>query len=298
MSDVIGQIIAGRYQLVEVIGRGGHSVVFRARDARGGPDVAVKMLHEAVAGDPEYTVRMVREQRATAALTGTAAVRVYSLRTSPDGALCLVMELLRGKDLDEYLPALEARGERLSVDALIEYLGPIVDTLEIAHDNGIIHRDLKPGNIYIMDGRRGVRLLDFGLAKMQGSRPLTRDGMIIGSPSYIAPEVWKGETRRLDHRVDVYSLGAIVFRALGGAVPFPGGTIREKLDMVTSGPRPSLHALRPDLPQEIDEWVAQVLAIWPDKRFRRVRAMWNALLEVVGAGVEPARVDVAASSAR
>lgn len=296
MSDVTGQIIAGRYQLEEVIGRGGHSVVFRASDLRGGPDVAVKMLHDAVAGDPEYTVRMVREQRATAALTGTAAVRVYSLHTSPDGALCLVMELLRGQDLDEYLPALEERGERLSLDALIECLGPIVDTLEIAHESGIVHRDLKPGNIYVMDGNRGVRLLDFGLAKMRDSRPLTRDGMIIGSPSYIAPEVWRGNTRELDHRVDVYSLGAIVFRALGGRVPFPGATIREKLEMVTSGPRPSLYALRPDLPREIDDWVAQVLAIWPDTRFRRMRAMWNALLEVVGAPVRHERIDLALSS--
>lgn len=298
MSDVIGQIIAGRYRLEEVVGRGGHSVVFRARDLNGGADVAVKMLHDAVAGDPEYTVRMVREQRATAALVGTAAVRVYSLRTSPDGALCLVMELLRGKDLDEYLPELEARGERLPVSDLVEFLGPIVDTLEIAHDEGIVHRDLKPGNIYVLSRSRGVRLLDFGLAKMLGTKPLTRQGMIIGSPSYIAPEVWKGEARWIDHRMDVYSLAAIVFRALGGRVPFPGATVREKVEMVTAGPRPSLHALRPDLPREVDEWVDQALAIWPDKRFRRVRAMWNALLAALGEEEPVEAVELAASSAR
>ncbi|MEB2313499.1 MAG: serine/threonine-protein kinase [Sorangiineae bacterium] len=276
MSDDTGQLIAGRYRLEQVVGRGGHSVVYRARDLEGGRDVAVKVLHESIAEDPEYTVRMVREQRVTAALTGTAAVRVLSLRTNARGVVCLVMELLEGQDLDEYLAACEARGERLSVAELVRLLGPIVDTLELAHLRGIVHRDLKPGNLFVLSERRGVRLLDFGLAKAPGARALTRDGMLIGSPSYIAPEIWRGELDA-DERLDVYSLGAIIFRALAGRVPFEGATLREKLTLVTSAPRPSLCALRPDLPSEVDEWVAQALAVEQGERFRRVRAMWNAL---------------------
>jgi serine/threonine-protein kinase len=296
MSGLTGEVVAGRYELGEVIGRGGHSVVFRAYDRVTDRNVAVKMLHDSVAGDPEYTVRMVREQRATHALRGTAAVRVLGMCTSPHGALCLVMELLEGDDLDDYLPKLEARGERMGVDELVEVLSPIVDTLEAAHDAGIVHRDLKPGNIYLIDPRRGggVRLLDFGLAKLKSAAPLTRSGMIIGSPSYIAPEVWAGEPALLDQRVDIYSLGAIVFRALAGRVPFEGATVREKLELVTTAPRPSLCALRPDLSQDVDNWVRQVLAVDPARRFWRIRAMWSALIDALG---EQSRAPTAVSSA-
>ncbi|MET0594318.1 MAG: serine/threonine-protein kinase, partial [Polyangiaceae bacterium] len=156
-----------------------------------------------------------------------------------------------------------------------------VDTLEAAHVRGIVHRDLKPGNIFVLDSG-GARLLDFGLAKVMAAAPLTNSGMVAGSPSYIAPEVWKGNPRALDHRIDVYSLGAIIFRALSGAVPFGGKDILEKLALVTTGDRPSLHELRPDLPQEVDTWVAEVLAVDPDLRFRQVRGMWNALRGILG----------------
>jgi len=296
MSGLTGEVLAGRYELEEVIGRGGHSVVFRAYDRVVDRNVAVKMLHDSVAGDPEYTVRMVREQRATRLLSGTAAVRVLGMCTSPQGALCLIMELLEGDDLDDYLPKLEACGERMGVDELVEVLSPIVDTLEAAHDAGIVHRDLKPGNIYLIDPRRGggVRLLDFGLAKLKSAAPLTRSGMIIGSPSYIAPEVWAGQPALLDQRVDIYSLGAIVFRALAGRVPFEGATVREKLELVTTAPRPSLRALRPDLPKDVDNWVRQVLAVDPARRFWRIRAMWSALVDALG---EESRAPTAVSSA-
>src|SRR5258708_37984500 len=129
------------------------------------------------------------------------------------------MELLVGEDLDDYLSEIESVGQRLSVYRLFELLDPIVDTLEAAHVRGIVHRDLKPGNIFVLEGG-GVRLLDFGLAKVLAASPLTNDGMIAGSPSYIAPEVWKGNPRVLDQRIDVYSLSAIIYSPLAGKVPF------------------------------------------------------------------------------
>ncbi len=276
MADAVGSVVQERYELLEEIGRGGHSSVFRARDRLSEGTVAVKMLHEAAAANPEFAVRLVREHRAMSALDGTAAVRSFGLATSAEGALCLVMELLGGTDLDHLLESLEAQGQRLGVGRLLTLLGPIVDTLERAHAAGIVHRDLKPGNIQVLPSD-GVRLLDFGLAKVASSPPLTKDGMILGSPSYIAPEVWAGKPAELDHRVDIYSLGAIVFRALAGRVPFEGESIPEKLRLSTTAPRPSLHALRSDLPPSVDEWVAQSLAIDRDSRFFRVRAMWNAL---------------------
>jgi serine/threonine-protein kinase len=274
-------VLDDRYELQEVIGRGGHGVVYRAFDRVLASDVAIKYLHDSIAVDPQYNIRMLREAQVMAALTGTSAIRVYGLNTTPDGALFLVMELLSGRDFDTYLADLEDGGRRLSVYRLFELLDPIVDTLEAAHVRGIVHRDLKPGNIFVLDSG-GTRLLDFGLAKVMAAAPLTNSGMVAGSPSYIAPEVWKGNPRVLDHRIDVYSLGAIVFRALSGSVPFGGNDVLEKLALVTTAERPSLHRLRPDLSPEIDVWVAEVLAIDPDLRFHQVRGMWNALRGVLG----------------
>jgi serine/threonine-protein kinase len=275
------RVIDDRYELVRVIGRGGHGVVYAAIDRESGIEVALKFLHDSVAVDPQYNIRMLREAQVMAALAGTSAIRVYGLRTTMDGALYLVMELLSGADLDDYLAEIESVGQRLSIHMLFELLDPIVDTLEAAHARGIVHRDLKPANIFVLDSG-GVRLLDFGLAKVLAASPLTNDGMIAGSPSYIAPEVWRGNPRVLDHRIDVYSLGAIAFRALSGNVPFQAGSLIEKFQLATTGERPSLYAERPDLPHEIDSWVAQALAIDPDMRFHQVRGMWNALRAVLG----------------
>jgi len=283
MSNRIGQVISDRYVLAELIGSGGHSNVFRAIDRSGGPNVAVKILQDALAGSEEHVVRLVREHRVMTLLAGTAAVRVRGLATSPDGAVCVVMELLKGKDLDDVLAEVETGGGRMPLERVVELLGPVVVTLERAHEQGIVHRDVKPGNIYVMNGGEGpgVRLIDFMLARLDRARPLTRKGMIIGSPSYIAPEAWAGDPRATDHRMDVYSFGAIVFRLLGGRVPFDAPTLKQKVDLITQGARPSLHALRPELPPSVDRWVEEVLAADPRRRFQRVAAAWTALLETV-----------------
>src|SRR5204862_6583850 len=126
----------------------------------------------------------------------------------------LVMELLVGMSLEDYLRRIEAHGTRLTVEMLVITLDPIVTTLEAAHERGIVHRDLKPSNIFLLDASRGggVRLLDFGLVKLMGARPLTTQGMVAGSPSYIAPEAWRGNPLLLAHRIDLYSFPMIRFR--------------------------------------------------------------------------------------
>lgn len=275
--------IVGRYQLHETLGRGAHGIVYRATDLHSHEDVAIKFLHDSVASDPQYTVRMMREARAMSQLAGTSAIRIHELGSREDGVLYLVMELLVGKDFAHFLGDIEDRGDKLSPRLLFHYLDPIVDTLEAAHHLGIIHRDLKPSNIFILDKpQEGVRLLDFGLCKMMAASALTQDGTVAGSPSYIAPEAWLGNPRILDHRIDVYSLAAICFRALSGKVPFDVPGIFEKFQLTTQAERPSLHALRPDLSTDIDAWVRQALAIDPAMRFQNVRGMWNALKTVLG----------------
>ncbi len=284
MAYTSGDVIDGRYEILSVIGQGAHGVVYQAKDQLLGSQVAVKCLHGDVASEPGFKTRMAREARAMGALSGTAAAQVLAFGKTDDGGMFIAMELVQGRDFEIYLRDLERHGSRLGVPKLVELLGPIVDTLEAAHAINIIHRDLKPGNIMVLDGpgRGPVRLLAFGLAKDLKADPLTADGMIAGSPGYMAPEVWRGKPDLLDHRVDVYSFGAIVFRALAGSPPFDATQPLDKiLIAVLRAPRPSLCARREDLPPAIDAWVEQALAIKPDDRFQTPRALWSAFLSVM-----------------
>jgi eukaryotic-like serine/threonine-protein kinase len=280
----VGDLIDERYKLLEVIGTGGQGVVYRAEDLELGANVAIKCLHPEVTSEPVFKTRMQREARAMGALSGTSAVQVFAYNKLGDGTLYIVMELLQGQNFELYLRGIEEQGGQLAAAKLFELLTPIAETLHAAHARGIIHRDIKPANIFVLNtkARGGVRLLDFGLVKDLNADPLTKEGSIPGSPSYIAPEVWKGVPKELDHRIDVYSFGAVVFRALSGRLPFVGGKLAQILIAVTRGARPSLFALRPDLPQAVDGWVQKALAASKDERFQTIDALWRGLSVALG----------------
>ena len=279
-----GDVVNNRYRILDKLGAGAHGIVYRARDLETREEVALKLLGDGKSLDPEYTRRLEREALAMASLRGTSAVYVHGLNVAQDGTLYLVMEVLLGKDFEEYMREAERVGGRLKKPKLLENLRPIVDTLEAAHQKGIVHRDLKPSNVFIVDATRGggVRLLDFGLAKMLDASTLTADGMVAGTPSYISPEAWKGISSILDHRIDVYSLGVLVFRALSGRTPAPKGNLLDVCAWAMKGERPSLHALRPSLPRAVDVWVEKALAIEPNDRFQSVRALWTSLEGLLG----------------
>lgn len=289
MSDLTGTVISDRYELTSLVGQGGQGAVYRAEDRLEQRTVAVKVLPIA-ATNKELSARLAREQEAMLALAGTSAVAVYDLCEGPKGALCLVMEFLEGEDLEKHLENLEDRGDRLPLARLSTIAEPLVDTLERAHEAGIVHRDLKPANIFLLSEGEGVRLLDFGLSRMQSAMPLTAAGTIVGSPSYIAPEVWKGATSDLDRRADVYSFAVILFRALAGRLPFTGESLQEKFMAATTARRPSLHALRPDLPKRIDAWTEVALAIDREQRYASVRALWTDLLGALNYSPAPSAI--------
>lgn len=275
--DRSGQSIGQRYELVEVIGRGGQGTVYRARDGWTGREVALKLLASKALRGPHVVERLMREQQAMNALKGTAAVELFDVFRGGQGELCLVMELLRGVDLDQHLFTIEQRRERVPLPRLVEIFDPIVVTLETAHAAGILHRDLKPANIFLLE-TGGVRLLDFGMARLKKSVPLTAAGTVMGSPSFMAPEAWQGVSDLMDHRADVFSLGVVLFRVLAGELPFGGTSLQEKFLRTTSGARASLAKARPDLPRAIDDWAATALALDREARFANVRALWSALL--------------------
>jgi serine/threonine protein kinase len=282
-SDRRGEIVGGRYRLVDLIDRGGQAAVYRGLDLRMGDEVAVKVLSPPGRADTSWRDRMLRELHALTVLSGTAVVRVYHQVWAEDGTLFLIMELLKGANFETYLELREERGLKLGLDELEALIEPVVATLETAHAKGILHRDLKPSNIFVqIDG--SVRLLDFGFAKFLRMRSVTLAGHIAGSPSYIAPECWKETTETLDQRIDVYGLSAVLFRALAGRPPFVGDGVIQIMRQCSTALRPSLHELRPDLPEAVDDWVEEALAIEREERFLRVRASWTALKSALRMG--------------
>jgi len=278
--DRTGQVIGQRYELLDVVGRGGQGVVYRALDRWMGRQVALKLMGSKAVRGPQVMERLMREQQAMLALKGTAAVELFDVCRGNEGELCLVMELLRGTDLDEHLYTIEQRKERLELSRIVQIFDPIVSTLETAHAAGILHRDLKPANIFLLENG-GVKLLDFGMARLKKSAPLTAAGTVMGSPSFMAPEAWQGVSDLMDHRADVFSLGVILFRVLAGELPFGGTSVQEKYLRATSGEHSSLHRARPDLPLAVDDWAAAALALDRENRFGNVRALWSAFLAVL-----------------
>jgi eukaryotic-like serine/threonine-protein kinase len=282
-----GATLDGRYLLGRELGRGGHGVVFAATDTKSGETVAVKVLKQNIAEDPQYAVRLWREAQSLRALWGSSVVRVDGFGHGEGGDVYMVMELLEGDTLDKHLVELESFGDKMSSFEVLRCLDPVARALHLAHSRGIIHRDVKPANIFLVADELGggVRLMDFGLAKIAGAEALTQVGMIAGSPAYIAPEVWRAQ--QFDHRIDVYSLGAVVYRCLAGRTPFSAPTHLELFMKVTTAERPKLSEHRAELGPEIDAWVKTALAIKPEDRFPYVTTMWNELLKVVMAGTSP-----------
>ena len=277
----IGQRVKNRYRLESILGSGGQGAVYGAVDEQDGDRVAVKILHADVRKDPKARERMMREANALMVLQGTAALAVLDQGLTDDGYVGLVTEFLVGEEMEDYLIRNERGGARMPLPEVFRTFEPIATTLERAHSLGIIHRDLKPANVFLVTNEpaRPVRLMDFGFAKFGRMKALTMQGFIAGSPTYLSPEAWRD--RPVTPSMDIYGFSAMLFRVLAGRPPFEGAPI-ELMRACTSGPRPSLHALRPDLPEKVDAWVEMALAADPDARFQNPRAALAALRGLIG----------------
>lgn len=201
-------------EVLELVGAGGMGAVYRARQSSLGRDVALKLLHPELASEPGLADRFTREARALASLSHPNIVAVHAVGVT-DGVPWLVMEFVPGVTLREALRT----GELTSADAL-SLVGPMCDALQYAHDVGVVHRDVKPENV-LLDGRGGIKIADFGLAKLLGTdddHTLTATHQVMGTPRYMAPEQFD-RPRDVDHRADIYSLGVVVYEMLTGHVP-------------------------------------------------------------------------------
>jgi eukaryotic-like serine/threonine-protein kinase len=217
-----GGMVGGKYRLVRRIGAGGMGEVWIARNRTTGAEVAVKMGLGAATPD-DSALRFRHEARLGAMLSHRSIVRIFDLVEEDDGALILVMELLRGETLERYL---HRRGPLPTAEA-IAIAVPILSALAHAHDSGIVHRDVTPANVFLAvdpDGHVTPKLLDFGIAKIPTASPTrTIDGRALGTPAYMAPERIR-ERADVDGRSDLFSVGVLLYEMLAGACPFAAGT--------------------------------------------------------------------------
>ena len=238
-----GQLVAGRFQLDKMVGRGGMGSVWRARDGRLDMPCAVKFIEGEIAQNPEATMRFEREAKAAAQLRSPHVVQILDHGVW-DGMPYIAMELLEGEDLGKRL---STRG-RLSAPEISSVITQVCRALARAHTAGIVHRDLKPDNIFLCrdDDREIAKVVDFGIAKSAnsglGMDSKTRTGSLLGTPYYMSPEQASGaRDKPVDSRSDLWSLAVIVYQCFTGTLPFDGDALGDLLVKIIVGviPRPS-----------------------------------------------------------
>ncbi|CAN2192773.1 PASTA_pknB domain containing protein [Candidatus Nanopelagicaceae bacterium] len=283
MSDLTGELIDGRYQLIRQMAAGGMATIYEALDTRLDRKVAVKVMHPHLAQDEQFVERFIREAKASAALSHPNIVSVQDQGWNQHGspAVFLVMELVEGHTLREYLNEQGA----LSVDAGIKFLLPVLSALAAAHKMGIVHRDIKPDNILISKEGR-IKIADFGLAKgpLLGTTMTAESSIVLGSVSYLSPEqVQRGIA---DARSDVYSAGITAFEIFTGDKPFAGAEPIQIAYMHVNDRVPLMSTKRDGIPPELDQLIYRATNSDPDAR-PRDGSEFHQALNLISQALEP-----------
>jgi serine/threonine-protein kinase len=285
VSDLSGELIDGRYQLISQIAQGGMASIYSALDTRLDRKVAVKIMHPHLAQDEAFVNRFIREAKAAAALTHPNAVSVQDQGWNTNGvpAVFIVMEMVEGSTLREYLD----ESGKFGVAQSLQYLTAILGALAAAHKLGIIHRDIKPENILISnDGR--IKIADFGLAHgaLIGSTLTAESSVVLGSVSYLSPEqVQRGIS---DSRSDVYSTGILAYELLVGEKPFSGDSPIQIAYMHVNNRVPRVSQSRSDIPKELDELIYAATSSNPDERPRDA-AVFLSGIQDIARSIDPKR---------
>jgi eukaryotic-like serine/threonine-protein kinase len=257
---MVGSVLEDRYELEELVGRGGMSSVYRARDRILSREVAIKMLHDQYVNDTDQVERFRREARAVAKLA-QSNVAVVIDRGEDEGRPYIVFEYVEGGSLKQLIQ----EDGPLPLDRVLELGVQIARGLEHAHRSGLVHRDVKPQNV-LLDGAGVAKVIDFGIARSSSEvRPgLTLTGTVLGSSDYISPEQAQGRT--VEERTDVYSLAIVLYELLTGELPFPGENfVAVAMRHINEEP-PSVLDRRPDVPPRLAELMHRALAKEPERR--------------------------------
>jgi eukaryotic-like serine/threonine-protein kinase len=254
-----GDVIAGRYEVVELIGRGGMSSVWRSHDRLLDRTIAIKVLHEQFTRDEEYVERFRREARSVAQLSHPNIVTVID-RGEDEGRQYIVFEYVEGENLKQLI---ERSGPLPVREALLLAL-QMARALGFAHERGLIHRDVKPQNVLLNEDGQ-PKMTDFGIARSVDVEGVTITGTVLGTSEYIAPEQARGQ--RVDALTDVYSLGVVLYELLTGRVPFQGENFVAIALRHVNEPAPNVLELRPDCPPRAGLAVERAMAKRPEERF-------------------------------
>jgi serine/threonine-protein kinase len=277
VSELIGEVIDGRYQLTRVVGSGGMATIYAALDLRLDRQVAVKIMHSHLAQDEQFVSRFIREAKAAASLSHPNIVAVLDQGWNQGGVPCvfIVMELIEGATLRDYL----IEQGSLTPERALSIITPVTSALAAAHKLGIVHRDIKPENILVSKEGR-IKIVDFGLARgaLLGNTMTAESSVILGSVSYLSPEqVQRGVA---DARSDIYSLGIVLFEILTGKKPYQGEDPVQVAIKHVNERVPAPSTLNPGLSAEIDQLVLSATDIDPDKRPKDAVIMLERLREL------------------
>ena len=280
-----GDLVAGRYELEDLLGVGGMSSVYRARDRVLERSVALKILHEQYSSDPAYVERFRREARAIAKLSHPNIVTVID-RGEFEGRQFIVFEYVRGETLKQ----LATREAPLPPDRALALVHQVARGLAFAHEHGIVHRDVKPHNV-LVDADGAAKVTDFGIARSLGGPDdgLTQTGTVLGTGAYISPEQAIG--RRADERSDQYSLGALLYELLTGRIPYEGESIVAVATRHVRDPVPAVQDERPEISPRIDALIRRAMAKRPEDRFPSTDAMIAAIEACLAGAVAPRATD-------
>jgi serine/threonine protein kinase len=298
----VGSILAGRYRLVALIGRGGMGSVWRAEHLGLRAAVAIKLMDPSLSDSREALDRFLREAQSAAALRSPHVVQILDHGVDePTGVPFIAMELMEGESLAQRLE----RVRRLSAAETARVLSHVARALMRAHEAGIVHRDLKPDNIFIVrnEDEEIAKVLDFGIAKADinslGGSSSTRTGSVLGTPYYMSPEQISG-SKQIDFGTDLWALGVIAFECLTGRRPFEADTIGGLAIQICTGEPSSPSSMGP-VPRGFDAWFARATARKPADRFGSARDMAEDLRRVCGSaslplGTSDARPSVSTST--
>jgi len=276
-----GTVLADKYRVERVIGRGGMGVVVAARHLRLEQTVAIKLLQTESIGDPVAVERFLREARAAAHIESEHVARVFDVGVLDPSVPYIVMEFLSGKDLSDRETCATATPRDI-----VDWVMQACEAVAEAHAHGIVHRDLKPANLFLAKRLAGppiVKVLDFGLAKAppsdatEGPAWQTQSFAVMGTPRYMSPEQMRS-AKQVDERTDIWAMGAVLFEMLAGKPAFDAQSLAELCAMVAADPLPSLRALRPEVPEGLERVVRWCMEKRPEDRPRTMAVLAEALV--------------------
>jgi len=292
----VGQVLNEKYTLERMLGMGGMAAVYLARH-RNGAKVAVKILHSNLARNEEVRERFLREAYAANKVEHHGVAQVLDddivRGGADDGAVYLVMELLDGESLEDRA----GRAPPIDEQELLRVLDSVLDVLEAAHSHGVVHRDLKPDNIFLArdpeDGRLKVKVLDFGLARLQEVASSTQFGLALGTPSYMSPEQAAGRADEIDGRTDIFAIGATGFRLLTSRRIHEEENIVMLVARMATEPAPPIRSIAPDVSPAIAAIIDKALAFERADRYQTASEMRADVQALRTASVGPQPADLA-----